>query len=108
MAQYAVIQTGGKQYLVEPGKRYRFEKLLGNVGDSVVFDQVLLTFDREGAAVRVGSPTVSGTTVTGKILRQGRERTVEVIKYKAKVRYRRKIGHRQHFTEVVIEGVTGV
>jgi len=105
MSQFAVIQTGGKQYVVEPGKRYRFEKIAGNEGDAVSFDRVLLTFGTSGEEVRVGTPTVAGTTVAGKILRQARARKVEVIKYKAKSRYRRKYGHRQHFTEVEVSAV---
>lgn len=104
---YAVIQTGGKQYLVEPGKTYHFEKLPGDAGGAIVFDRVLLTFREDGEGVRVGTPTVTGATVTGTIQRQGRDRKIEVIKYRAKSRYRRKQGHRQHFTEVVIGTVNG-
>jgi len=104
---YAVIQTGGKQYIVEPGKRYRFERVSGNVGDAIVFDRIFLTFGKDGEEVRVGTPTVAGATVVGKILQQGRARKIEVIKYKAKSRYRRKYGHRQHFTEVEVSGISG-
>ncbi|MDO8599164.1 MAG: 50S ribosomal protein L21 [bacterium] len=107
MTSFAVIQTGGKQYLVEPGKRYRFEKLPGNEGDAIAFDRVLLTFGSDGSDVRVGTPTVASTVVAGKIFRQGRARKIEVIKYKAKSRYRRKYGHRQHFTEVEVIGIQG-
>ncbi|MBI2482711.1 50S ribosomal protein L21 [Candidatus Uhrbacteria bacterium] len=99
---YAVIATGGKQYLVEPGKSYRFEKLEGEPGAAVTFDQVLLTFDANGEAVRVGAPVLMDTRVVGTVLRQARTRKVMVVKYKAKSRYRRKQGHRQHFTEVRI------
>jgi large subunit ribosomal protein L21 len=104
---YAVIQTGGKQYLVAEGRKYKFEKLPGNPGDAVAFDRVLLAFDGEGENVRVGTPTIAGARVSGTIAQQGRARKVDVIKYKAKVRYRRKLGHRQHFTEVEIERVNG-
>lgn len=104
----AVIQTGGKQYLVESGKRYQFEKLPGNPGDAIAFDRVLLTFDQGGENARVGTPTVAGARVAGRILRQGRDRKITVVKYKAKVRYRRTLGHRQHFTEVEIAGVQGI
>lgn len=103
----AVIQTGGKQYLVEPGKRYHFERLPGNEGDAISFDRVLLTFRDGGEDVHIGTPTVAGCTVMGTIQRQGRDRKVEVIKYRAKSRYRRKQGHRQHFTEVMIGTVSG-
>lgn len=105
---FAVIQTGGKQHLVESGKRYQFEKLPGNPGDAIAFDRVLLTFDQGGENAHVGTPTVAGARVTGRIFQQGRARKITVVKYKAKVRYRRTLGHRQHFTEVEIEGVKGV
>lgn len=106
MAQFAVIATGGKQELVEVGKRYRFEKLAGDAGGAVVFDRILATFGPEGAELRIGTPIVAGATVAGRIVRQGRERKITVIKYKAKSRYRRKRGHRQHFTEVEITGIS--
>ncbi|MBI4434471.1 50S ribosomal protein L21 [Candidatus Uhrbacteria bacterium] len=102
---YAVIQTGGKQYLVREGKKYRFEKLPGNPGDAVTLDRVLLTFGEGGEHVRMGTPTVSGAQVVGKIIQQGRADKITVVKYKAKSRYRRKLGHRQHFTEVEIGGI---
>lgn len=102
MADYAIIRTGGKQYLVEPGKTYTFEKLDGAAGDAVTFDEVLLTFAADGSAVAVGTPFVAGTTVAGTIVAQGRTRKLLVVKYKAKSRYRRKQGHRQHFTKVHI------
>lgn len=103
---FAVIQTGGKQYLVAEGKKYRFEKLPGNPGDAVAFDRVLLAFEGAGENVRVGTPTITDARVVGKILQQGRAEKITVIKYKAKVRYRRKLGHRQHFTEVEIASVS--
>lgn len=105
MPQFAVIRTGGKQYLVEPGKTYRIEKLPGADGDAITFDDVLLTFTDGGADAKVGTPNVVGASVVGKIVRQMRERKIVVIKYKAKSRYRRKAGHRQHATEVQIETV---
>lgn len=108
---HAVIRTGGKQYLVEPGKTYSFEKLPGAEGETVTFDDVLLTFTDGtftdgGADAKVGTPTVAGASVTGKIVRQMRERKIIVIKYKAKSRYRRKAGHRQQVTEVRIEAIS--
>ena len=105
MATHAVIQTGGKQYLVEPGKVYRFEKIDGEADASVAFGEPLLVFGDDGAAVRVGTPTISGMAVTGTIVRQARTRKITVIKYHAKSRYRRKQGHRQHFTEVKINAI---
>lgn len=107
MAQHAVIRTGGKQYLVEPGKKYNFELLPGDAGADVVFDAVLLTFGDRAADARVGQPLLTGVSVRGRIVRQGRTRKITVVKYKAKSRYRRKQGHRQHFTEVEIMDIAG-
>lgn len=100
---YAVIETGGKQYQVAPGDEVRFEKLSGEVGNTVTFDQVLLTSD--GERFRVGQPYVQNVKVTGRITRQGKNRKVLVFKYKRRKGYRRKRGHRQHFTLVSIENI---
>lgn len=96
----AIIATGGKQYLVSKGDKIQVEKLAGNQGDTVTFDQVLFT--SSGSDFQVGKPTVSGSVVEGKILKQARGKKVEVLKYKAKSKYRRKIGSRQHYTEIEI------
>lgn len=98
--QYAVISTGGKQYLAFPGKELVIEKLAQEEGSEVVFDQVLLSVD--GDKVDVGQPTVNGLTVTGTIVRQGRGEKIRVFKYKSKSRYRRTTGHRQSETVVRI------
>jgi large subunit ribosomal protein L21 len=92
----AIFETGGKQYLVKTGDKIQVEKLDGAAGDVLTFDKVLYA---DGA---VGKPLVAGSTVTGKVLKQGRGKKIEVLKYKAKSKYRRKIGHRQAFTEVEI------
>ncbi|MDO8655436.1 MAG: 50S ribosomal protein L21 [bacterium] len=97
---FAVIKTGGKQYIVEPGKVIRIEKLPQEAGSEVVFDQVLLT--EKGQDLEVGAPVIAGATVTGKVLRQGRYEKVMTIKFKAKKRSKKKAGHRQAFTEVSI------
>jgi large subunit ribosomal protein L21 len=96
----AIIQTGGKQYLVSVGDKIQVEKLAGEAGESIKFDQVLLTV--EGDNANVGKPTVSGAVVEGKIVKQGRGKKIEILKYKAKSKYRRKQGHRQAYTEVEI------
>lgn len=98
--KFAVIETGGKQYLVESKEKIRIEKLAGKTGDIVNFDKVLLVAD--GLDVKVGKPYVADVKVEGKILGQGREKKVIVFKYHNKTRYRRKKGHRQNFTEVEI------
>jgi large subunit ribosomal protein L21 len=100
---HAIIETGSKQYLVTKGTKIQVEKLEGEVGSTITFDKVL--FSGEGANVQLGKPFVSGVTVEAKIVDQGRGKKIEVLKYKAKSKYRRKIGHRQYFTEVEITKV---
>ena len=102
MSIFAVIRTGGKQYIIKEGDLLTVEKLEGKEGDSVTFDDVLLVFDDSGEQMHIGTPIVQGITVVGSILEQGRGKKITVIKYKRKVRYRRKKGHRQHFTKVKI------
>lgn len=100
---YAVIETGGKQYRVSPGDHLLVEKLPGNAGDKVVFDRVLLVVDNED--VHIGRPLVQGAVVEGTILAQTRGPKIIVFKYKPKKRYRRKQGHRQYYTEVLIDRI---
>lgn len=102
---FAVIATGGKQLLVRPGATIRVEKLVGEPNSPVTFGDVLLVV--QGEQVSVGAPTVSGASVAGTIVRHGRTDKVVGVKFKAKKRYRRKFGHRQHFTEVKIETIRG-
>ena len=102
----AVIQTGGKQYLVKEGDVLRIEKLEdAEDGKSISFDSVLLVGKADGSDVKVGTPTVEGATVSAKVLQTGRAKKIEVRKFKAKSRYARNYGHRQHFTEVEIEKI---
>jgi len=86
--------------LVSKGDKIQVEKLIGNVGESVTFDKVLFTVD--GESLQLGKPTVSGATVIGTILKQSRSKKIHVLKYKPKSKYRKKIGARQHYTEVEI------
>jgi large subunit ribosomal protein L21 len=92
----AIIATGGKQYLVSTGDKIQVEKLAGEAGATITFDKVLFS---DG---KVGKPYVTGATVTAKVIKQDRAAKVHVLKYKAKSKYRRKIGNRQHYTEVEI------
>lgn len=101
---YAVFKTGGKQYRVAQGDKVRVEKLLGNVGDSVSFDQVLLL---GGDALKVGMPTIAGAKVQAKIVAQDRAKKIIVFKFRRRKNYRRKNGHRQPFTALEITGITG-
>ena len=100
---FAVIETGGKQYLVKENQKIHIEKLPVSEGKSFLFPKVLLVFDDK--ATEVGTPLVPHATVEGEVLKQGRDRKVIVFKYHAKTRYRKKKGHRQHFTEVLIKKI---
>lgn len=97
---FAVIETGGKQYLVEAGQKIRIEKLEGKEGDAVMFDSVLLISD--SGKTEIGMPLVDGAKVSGTIAKQGRDKKKIVFRYKAKVRRRKMKGHRQPFTDVEI------
>ena len=100
---FAVIQTGGKQYKVEPGQKVKIEKLDAAENGAIIFDKVLLKAD--GETVTVGTPTVPGATVEAKLVRHERAKKVIVFRYHSKTRYRKKKGHRQHFTEVEIVAI---
>jgi len=97
---YAVIATGGKQYIVRNGDVLNVEKLDAEEGKKISFDEVLLSDD--GKTTKLGEPTIKGAKVEAKVLEQGRDKKLHVIKYKAKSRYFRKYGHRQPFTKVEI------
>ena len=100
---YAVIASGGKQYKVQEGEILKVEKLDGQVGSEVAFDQVLLLSD--GEAVKIGQPTLADVAVRGHIIEQGREKKILVFKYKRRKRYRRKQGHRHSYTAVKIDRI---
>lgn len=100
----AVIKTGGKQYLVTPGSRITVEKLAEKEGSTIVFPEVLLAVS--DTDTMVGAPLVSGATVEGKIVRHVRAEKVTGVKMKAKKRYIRYFGHKQHLTEVEVTGIT--
>ncbi len=97
---YAIIETGGKQVQVEPGNRIKVERLRGEVGDNVQFDNVLLVSD--GAQTVIGTPHVEDTPVIAKILDHGRGKKIRVIKMKRRKNYRRTYGHRQNYTELEV------
>ncbi len=99
---YAVIETGGKQYRVAEGDVLRVEKLDAEPGSSVAFDRVLMI---GGEQAKVGAPTVEGGRVDAEVVSQGRNRKIDVVKFKRRKGYQRKHGHRQHFTEVRITGI---
>lgn len=103
MAQFAVIKTGGKQYVVSPNDTVKIEKLGGEAGGSVVFSDVLLVGD--DSMCTVGAPTVEKASVEGTVLRQARDKKKIVFKYHSKARERKLKGHRQNFTEVKITNI---
>lgn len=100
---YAVIRTGGKQYRVAQGDRLRVEKLPGEVGATVTFDEVLMI---GGEKIAIGTPLVAGARVTAEILAQDRAKKIIVFKFRRRKNYRRKRGHRQPYTEIRITGVS--
>jgi large subunit ribosomal protein L21 len=101
---YAVIRTGGKQYRVTPGELLRIELLPGDVGNEIAFSEVLLT-SLEGA-VQIGTPLVTGASVTAQIVQHGKEKKILIFKKKRRKNYRRRQGHRQHFTAVRIKTIS--
>lgn len=100
---YAVIATGGKQYRVEPGQRLEIEKLAVEPGSQVDLGEVLLVAD--GDQVTVGQPTVPGARVVAEVLGEIKGKKIIIFKYKSKVRYRRKTGHRQRYTRVAVRDI---
>lgn len=102
----AVIRTGGKQYKVKEGDTIKVEKLDAEAGTSVAFNDVLLVGDEDGTNLTIGAPIISGAKVSAMVLLQGRAKKIEVIKYKRKIRYRKKYGHRQAYTQIKIEKIT--
>lgn len=102
---YAVFRSGGKQYRAAKGDVLRLEKIEAEEGATIKFDEVLLV--GEGSDIKVGSPLLSGSTVSGKVVRQGKTKKVPVVKFKRRQNYLRQGSHRQFFTEVEITGITG-
>jgi large subunit ribosomal protein L21 len=101
MATFAVIKTGGKQYIAREGETLFIEKIEAKEGDSVTFDEVLMS---DNGTANIGTPT-TGTKVTAKVLEQGRDKKVVVVHYLQKSRYHKKNGHRQPFTKIEITKV---
>lgn len=99
---YAVIATGGKQYLVKTGQILKIEKLPANEGTKVIFDKVLLTANDDGDNVKIGSPYLKDTQVEALLEKQGKNRTLLVEKFKRKVRYHKAHGQRQRYSQVKI------
>jgi large subunit ribosomal protein L21 len=100
---YAVVKTGGKQYRVSPGDSIDVEKLPYEVGHQIELDQVLLVANGSGA--KIGQPLVKGAKVKATVTRQAKGRKVIIYKYRPSHRYRRRKGHRQHFTRLRIDEI---
>ena len=101
---YAVIQTGGKQYRVSEGTTLKVEKLNVAEGDSVELDKVLMVAD--GDDVKVGTPFLDGGKVTATVKSQGRHRKVKILKFRRRKHSMKRQGHRQHFTEIEVTGIS--
>ena len=102
---YAVIRTGGKQYRVAAGDKLKVEKLLADVGSEILLDQVLVV--GEGEAVKVGAPLVPGAAVKATVVGHGKDDKVTIFKLRRRKHYKKSQGHRQHYTEIQITGISG-
>jgi large subunit ribosomal protein L21 len=103
---YAVIKTGGKQYKVAAGEKIKVEQIAADVGQEIVIDQVLAVGSGEG--LTVGTPLVSGASVTATVVAHGRHDKVRIFKMRRRKHYQKRQGHRQNYTELLIGGVAGV
>jgi large subunit ribosomal protein L21 len=101
---YAIIRTGGKQFRVQPGQKLRIPSLAADPGAKVEFNDVLMGAD--GDAVQLGIPTLSKAKVTAEIVGHGRGDKIVVFKFKRRKGYSRKQGHRQGYTEVLINDIS--
>ena len=102
---YAVVKTGGKQYRITPGEKVKVEQISGDIGAEVVLDQVLMVGD--GDSVRLGQPTIAGATVKATVVSQGRGDKVTIFKMRRRKHYQKHQGHRQNYTELKIDSITG-
>jgi large subunit ribosomal protein L21 len=101
---FAVINTGGKQYIVREGQQLKIEKIVEEPGAKVSFDALLVAED-DGSKVSVGKPTVAGAKIEAQVVEHGKGPKIDVVKYKQKSRYTRHTGHRQPFTKILITKV---
>ncbi|HET9819732.1 MAG TPA: 50S ribosomal protein L21 [Rhodanobacteraceae bacterium] len=101
---YAVIVTGGRQYRVMQGEVLRVEKLEAEPDAAITFDNVLLV--GEGDTITVGTPAVPGASVTAKVRAHGRADKVRIVKFRRRKHHRKQMGHRQHYTEIEVTGIS--
>lgn len=97
---FAIFQTGGKQYKVQQGETIYVEKLDQEVGTVISFDKIIMLNDK------IGTPYVSGATVKAKVLKQGKQKKINIIKFKSKKHHMKRQGHRQPYTQLVIESIS--
>ena len=102
---YAVIKTGGKQYKVAAGEKIKVEQITADVGQEIVIDQVLAV--GEGSSIKVGTPLVSGATVSVTVVSHGRHDKIRIFKMRRRKHYQKRQGHRQNFTELLIGAIAG-
>lgn len=102
---YAVFVTGGRQFRAVPGEVLRVEKLDAEVGAAVEIDRVLMIGD--GESVRIGTPVLEGAKVSAKVRGHGRADKIHIVKFRRRKHHRKQMGHRQHYTEIEITGITG-
>lgn len=102
---FAVIETGGKQYLIKTGDTLKIEKLEAEAGGDVVFDKVLLLAKEDGSDVQIGTPYLEGVSIAATVEEQGRGKKMRVVKFKRKVRYKRVRGHRQKYTKIKVKKI---
>jgi large subunit ribosomal protein L21 len=100
---YAVFKSGGKQYRVSKGEKLKLEKLDTEVGKKVVFDQVLSV--GEGKDINIGTPYLADTTVEAKVLDEGKNKKIEVVKFKRRKNYKRNFGHRQPYSLIEVTNI---
>jgi large subunit ribosomal protein L21 len=101
---YAVIKTGGKQYRVAAGEKIKVEQIPADVGSQITLDQVLLI--GEGESIKIGTPLITGATVTASVLAQGRHDKVKIFKMRRRKHYQKHQGHRQNYTEIRIDAIS--
>ena len=101
---FAIIKTGGKQYIVSPGDKIKIEKVDEKEGDEIIFEEVLLL--EKNKKLEIGTPIVKGAKVTAKILKQGKGKKVIIFKHKPKKHYKVKKGHRHLLTEIEVTKIT--
>lgn len=101
--KFTIIETGGKQYLVRPGDKIKIEKTAGDpkAEEEISFDKVLLS--GEGKTLKIGTPFLSNEKVVGKVIKVGKGKKVDVVRFRQKSRYFKLRGHRQPFVEVEIK-----